>query len=80
MIGLILSPRLSFCNKLSMGILTCMHELILEMKDDLIEEKLLFKIRDKKNQEQEKFLQKRFAEVSIDLSGLNVQEKEEIKL
>ena len=63
-----------------MGILTCMHELILEMKDDLIEEKLLFKIRDKKNQEQEKFLQKRFAEVSIDLSGLNVQEKEEIKL
>ena len=57
-----------------------MHELILEMKDDLIEEKLLFKIRDKKNQEQETFLQKRFAEVSIDLSGLNVQEKEEIKL
>ena len=63
-----------------MGILTCMHELILEMKDDLIEEKLLFKIRDKKNQEQEKFLQKRFAEISIDLSELNVQEKEEIKL
>ena len=57
-----------------------MHELILEMRDDLIEEKLLFNIRDKKNQEQEKFLRKRFAEVSIDLSGLNVQEKEEIKL